>query len=315
VTELAKVPAQPVGIDVTSDGTLVVSSRAGATLSRIASGSGQVLEPGDLEGEGQQVNVDPDDFAWVTVSQGEDAPGQVLRVDDGGTVADTFEVGSDPGGVAGGEQNEWIVNLGSNSVTRIGLQEFDVEEILLEGAEAPARASEGTAETDAQGIWVSNSGSGTVSRITQFGDVVSTVAGVGEEPRGIVATETDVWVADQAGNALYRITPATPANAIVSGDEAGTAEGPIDLTGEGCEEPRSVDDGFDSIWVTCATGQLVRVDAGSGKVEGSVDVGPDPEGVVVFDDEKVGGIWVTSSGPDAEQDEGFVYEVDPTAVG
>ena len=313
VTELAKVPAQPVGIDVSEDGTLMVSSRAGGTLSRIASGSGDELSTIKLGGSGEQVNVDPDGFVWVAVSQGDGQTGEVQQIDDGGTLVDTFAVGADPRGVAGGDANQWVINLGSDSVTKIDRETFAVEQIPL-GQTAPARASEGTAGGDTAGIWVANSGSGTVTRITQFGGALSTVDGVGEEPRGIVATETDVWVADQAGNALYRITPATPANAIVTGDEAGTAEVPIDLTGEGCEEPRSVDDGFDSIWVTCATGQLVRVDAGSGKVQGSIEVGPDPEGLVVFDDEKVGGIWVTSSGANAEQEDGFVYEVDPNAV-
>jgi serine/threonine-protein kinase len=307
VEELAKVAPQPVGIDVTSDGTLYITSRAGEELSRVPAGSGKALDPVKLDGEAEQLNVDPDDFIWVAINRGEEEAGQVQRFNDNGEPENTFDVGVDPRGVAGGKENQWVVNSGSDSVTKIDREDFSVDQITV-GSE-PARASEGVAQTAASGIWVSNAGAGTVSRITAFGDVVSTVAGVGQEPRGIVATEDFVWAADQANSALFKIKPVA-AESIANGGTGGEVVDETDLSDE-CEEPRSVDDGFESIWVTCANGVLVRVNQASGKVETAVDIPPDPEGVLAVDGEAV---FVTSSGANPEQDDGIVYRVDPDAV-
>ena len=307
---LAEVSPQPVGIDANEEGTLFISSRAGQKLDRVAAGSGQVLKATDLGGAGEQLNVDPDGDVWVAVGKGEGAAGEVQRFDSNGGLITTVPVGTDPRGVVGGEKNQWVVNLGTNDVTRVNRTDNSPTQIAV-GA-APARAAEGSVDGATLGIWISNSGDGTLSRITALGDAVSTVD-VGGEPRGIAATEDLVWVADQANNQLFKVTPsATPPEDLVTGSVGGEAGPPIDLEKEGCEEPRTLAPGFGSIWITCGgTGNLLRVDDTTGKAEGSLDVGPDPEGVLAVDGEAV---FVTSSGEDAEKDPGLVFRIDPDDV-
>jgi streptogramin lyase len=304
-----EVAEKPVGVDVDDNGVVWVSSRDGQELTRIDSESGEVLGTEKLDGSGEQVNIDPDGIAWVAVSKGDGANGEVVRFDpDGKQLDEPIPVGIDPRGVAGGDKNQWVINLGSNDTSRIDRKTFDVTPIGL--GVAPARAAEGG--DAALGIWVSNSGDDSVSRITELGDVVSTVFGIEGTPRGIVAEGADVWVVGQDSNQLYRITPASPADAKATGT-AGEIRATTDLS-KVCEEPRSIAAANDVLWITCGTSDNVaQVDAESGQLigKGIGDVGPDPEGIAVDDN---GGVWVSSGGKDPESDPGIVTFIDPKDV-
>jgi DNA-binding beta-propeller fold protein YncE len=175
----------------------------------------------------------------------------------------------------------------------------------------PARLAQGNpfdqGVEEAAGIWVSNAGDDTVSRIQQDGALVTTVPGVSDEPRGIVATlDGVIWVAAQNSDQLYRIDPdPDPASSGL----AGTLGDPIDL-GTDCDEPRTLALGFGSIWAACGGGTVARMDEKTGEVQGSIDdVGPDPEGIAT--DEQ--GVWVTSGGKTEDAD-GTVHFIDPDDV-
>ena len=218
-------------------------------------------------------------------------------------------MGIEPRGVVGGEQEPvGREPRGRTTCSRINREDFEVTPIGL-GA-APARATEGGGAT--LGIWISNSGDGTVSRITGLGDVVTLVDGsVGEEPRGIVAEGSDVWVVAQESDELYRIAPEPDPDVVEATLVAGEVSQDLDLS-KVCDEPRSVAAGFETIWITCGKSQgVARVDAESGQIIGKPieGVGPDPEGIATDDN----GVWVTSGGEN-EDAPGTVSFIDPNDV-
>jgi DNA-binding beta-propeller fold protein YncE len=176
----------------------------------------------------------------------------------------------------------------------------------LSGLDEPARVVAGNADQPGQqlakGIWITNSGSETVTRITAEGDIVSTIDGVGARPTGIViASHERVWVAAQDDDTLAIIRPVPEP---IQGGPAGEPDlDTVFLKPEDCVGPHSLAVGFGSIWVTCAdSGTVVRLDEESGAVQGSADVGESPEGIATDGQ----GVWVTSGGKD-----GTVTFLDP----
>ncbi len=306
LTQVAEVATKPVGIAVDGErGNVWVSSRGGEALTLLTDKPEQQEgEKLKLGGEGEQVNIDPDGFAWVAVGLGAGAAGQVERFDpDGKSAGDPIPVGIDPRGVAGGDRNQWVVNNGSDDVTRVDRE--TLEPVPFSIGTGPARAAEGG--DTAIGIWVTNAGANTVGRITAFGDSISEVSGLGGEPRGIVAEGSDIWAAGQDNDTLYRIESAGVEDAKATGT-AGTVIQETNLS-KVCDEPRSLAAGFDTIWITCGKSQgVARVDAESGEVVGEAieGVGPDPEGVAT----DANGVWVTSGGEGAN-DPGTVTFIDP----
>jgi streptogramin lyase len=309
--EVAEVAPKPVGVAV-NDGVVWVSSRAGAELARFDAGDGKPLgDPIKLGGEGEQVAFDPGGDAWVAVGAGEGSPGYVRRYDSEGNQLDEIPVGLQPRGISLGKDFAWVANNEAGTVTQIDVNTNAVTGAPLVGSE-PARLVQGNPDGEgseaAQGIWVSNAASNTVSRITDKGATVTTVEGVEGEPRGIVATlEGTIWVAAQSTDRLHRIdAEPDPAAAGVAGTVAET----IDL-GNDCDEPRTLALGFGSIWAACGGGTVARMDAKTGAVEGSTDgVGPDPEGIATDDQ----GVWVTSGGDNEERDPGTVSFINPDDV-
>jgi YVTN family beta-propeller protein len=102
-----------------------------------------------------------------------------------------IEVGDEPTAIAVGLGSVWVANLESDTVTRIEPS----------GARQPVRVdsiSVGDGPTDVavggDAVWVVNSLDGTVSRIdAETKRAVATIT-IGNEPRRVAASETDVWV-------------------------------------------------------------------------------------------------------------------------
>ena len=306
-----EVAPKPVGIAV-SDGIVWVSSRDGQQLTRLDAGTGEELGTNGLGGLGEQVAIDQGGDAWVAVGTGAGSDGYVRRYSPDGEQIAEITVGSEPRGVAIGREFAWVANNASGTVTQIAVGTNEVAGAPVVGSE-PARAAQGNprdqGNEDAEGIWVTNAGSDSVSRITDQGATVTTVEGVSGTPRGIAVTlDGVVWVAAQDGDSLHRIEPdPDPSASGVAGSVADT----IDIA-ENCEEPRTLAVGFDSVWATCgSSGNVARFDEATGEFQGEVgDIGPDPEGVAVDGD----GVWVTSGGEDAAKDPGTVTFIDPDDV-
>ena len=102
-----------------------------------------------------------------------------------------IEVGDEPTAIAVGLGSVWVTNFESDTVTRIEPS----------GARQPVRIetiSVGDGPTDVavggNAVWVVNGHDGTVERIdAETKRVVATVT-IGNEPRRVAASETDVWV-------------------------------------------------------------------------------------------------------------------------
>ena len=145
----------------------------------------------------------------------------------------------------------------------------------------------GTAPYDVEwgfgSAWVSNSGEGTVSRITGT-RVVKTIK-VGVEPNGLSAIGKSLWVTDHTAGKLLRIDPAT--NRVT---------GSVALPGADW-----VTGAAGSLWVSQETNVVARVDPVTLKVLARVPVKRNPLGSAVVR----GQLWVPCI------DSGAVVVIDP----
>ena len=303
---VAEVAAEPVGVAV-GGGTVWVSSREGRSLERLDAATGEPIgRPKGLEGDGEQVSIDFEGDVWVAVGTGDGAPGHVMHYAPNGKLVAKIPAGDEPRGIAIGERYAWAANINSGTVTQIDIAENSVVRDVAVGA-GPARAIAGGAKAGGDaapggeptvGIWVSNSGDGTVTRITQQGDATTEVQ-VGGSPRGIAVGGGFVWVVDQDTNQLVQINPG-------SGPGTESIERRIPV-GDG---PRSVAFGFGSVWVTNggdATVSRVDPQTGNARTIANEDlVGADPEGIAPGED----GIWVTSAAA-ADGGPGTVHLIEP----
>ncbi|MDX6586122.1 MAG: hypothetical protein QOI31_595 [Solirubrobacterales bacterium] len=309
-----EVPAEPVGVAI-DDGVVWVSSARGQALTRLKAGTGEEIgQPIKLGGAGGQITFTDDGNAWVTVDKG-GGKGAVVRFDPDGSRVAEISVGSGPNGiVAGGADLVWALNSDSNTTSLLNLNPLTNEaDLTLPGFDEPARAVAGNAdqpgEQRAKGVWITNSGNDTVSRITAEGAIVSTLDGVGAKPMGIViGSDERVWVAAEDDNAIAIIRPEPEP---VDGQEAGSLVSTVNLDVEKCAAPRALAVGFGSIWATCAdTDTVVRLEEKTNILQASVGgVGPNPEAIATDEN----GVWVTSGG-ESGSDEGTLTFLDPDEV-
>lgn len=143
----------------------------------------------------------------------------------------------------------------------------------------------------AEGIWVSNSLDGTVSRIDPLTNQVVATIPVGDSPLGIVAGFGSVWVANVGDGKVARIDPLS--NQVIATVQ--TQQGAIGLAV-----------GAGSIWVTyCGCGQtngvVSRIDPATNSVVATVPVGIEA-GLATFGG---GYVWVAV---DADM---TVVQIDP----
>jgi ABC-type transport system substrate-binding protein/class 3 adenylate cyclase len=175
----------------------------------------------------------------------------------------------------------WVANASSNQVVRVD----------PDGG-TPVPIPVGTAPSGLayafDALWVANAGDGTVMRITPAAGNTNVPIPVGNDPSALAATENGVWVASGLDHTVKRINPlGQVANAIP------LSSPPSDLTSFG-----------DSIWVAEPNaGTVVRIDARTIQITGSIPVPGGPEALAVG----AGRLWVASA-------DGTLTGVDPTST-
>jgi len=204
--------------------------------------------------------------------------GDVVRVDpETGKVLGRVSVGVRVFNLASAPGAVWAIANFTQNAARIDARSGRVT----------ATVRVGTAPYDVEwgfgSAWVSNSGDGTVSRIT--GNRVVKTIKVGVEPNGLSAIGKSLWVTDHTAGKLVRIDPAT--NRVT---------GSVALPGADW-----VTGAAGSLWVSQETNVVARVDPGTLKVLARVPVKRNPLGSAVVR----GQLWVPCI------DSGVVVVIDP----
>jgi virginiamycin B lyase len=111
----------------------------------------------------------------------------------------TIKVGAGPEAVATGSRAVWVLNTGSETLSRIDPASNRVVATIKVGY-APIGV---TVDTDA--VWVTDPGSHTVARINPANNQVVAIFKSEYNPTGIAADTDAVWVADPISHTLSRI--------------------------------------------------------------------------------------------------------------
>ncbi len=176
--------------------------------------------------------------------------------------------------------------LASVSANALGLIGTDGDAI---DAEIPVDSSPTNVALGEDAIWVTNSTTGTVSRIDAETRSVRQTIPVGNSPSGIAVGAGAVWVADHLGGTVKRIDPDT--NNVVDTIKVGNGATAVAF-GEG------------SIWVTNASDRTVsRLDPVSGRVVRTFKTDAVGRGIAVGG----GSVWVT------DESSRTVMRIDPGA--
>ena len=140
-------------------------------------------------------------------------------------------------------------------------------------------------------VWVTNSGSDTISQIDLATRAVVNTIDVGRQPAGIAFAEGSIWVANSGDGTVSRIN--VTAGRVV--DSIAVGNGPTAITA-----------GAGGIWVANATDStVVRLDPRSGERGSPIGVAAGPRALAIDDS----GVWVAS------QDGGAVTRIDPLVGG
>jgi YVTN family beta-propeller protein len=202
------------------------------------------------------------------------------------------------------------VSASTGTLWRIDPKTHVVSGPTIVGSEpvAVAVAPDGT-------VWVANSGSGTVSRVSSENDEVVDTVRVGDGPSALVVTSGSVWVANTLSASVWKIDPASDhvvGKFPVGSEPAGLAAGAGSVwvadqgdatvyrlnqqTGAQDAHPKTVGQGPIGVafgdgaaWVASSIdGTLSRIDAQS-EIETTLTVGLGPHDVVVAP----GQVWVS----------------------
>jgi YVTN family beta-propeller protein len=139
------------------------------------------------------------------------------------------------------------------------------------------------------GVWVANSGDGTVLRIDSSTNKVVGSAKVGHGPAAIAVGQGGVWVANALDGTVSRLDAST-----------GTVIGAAITVGS---HPDAIAVGQGGVWVANYTDDTVsRIDSTTGKVIGSTRVGNGPDAIAVGPS----AVWV------ANYADNTVSRIDPT---
>ena len=153
--------------------------------------------------------------------------GTVTVLDSTDSVMATVKVGTNPVAVAQSPEGNrvWVVNAGSDSVTKINTVTNTVTTTIKVGSNPSGIAF------DTKNAYVTNAGSGTVSVINLTSNKVTTISGVGGSPTGVTVAGGKAYVTNldgtvavidtTAGTVTSHITVPAPANsAVLSSDGA-----------------------------------------------------------------------------------------------
>jgi YVTN family beta-propeller protein len=176
--------------------------------------------------------------------------------------------------------------LSSVSANALGLVDADGDAI---DADVPVDSSPTNVALGDDAIWVTNTATGTVSRIDRETRSVRQTIPVGSSPSGIAVGAGAVWVADHLDGTVTRIDPET--NDVVDTITVGNGAAAVAF-GDG------------SIWVTNSSDRTVsRIDPVSGRVVRTLKTDAVGRGIAVGG----GSVWVT------DESSRTVMRIDPEA--
>ncbi len=236
----------------------------------------------------------------------------VAGVDASGVAFDTdYPVGQHPDGMVIAEGSAWIINSGSETLSRVD---------LATGAEAPAQSVGGAPDGIAFGggsVWVSVSSTGRLLRYDVASGALEANVAVPDGVGSCAFWDNALWVVDQLDNQVVRIDSVTNAisTVAVGNDPVAVAAGPsgvwvangvdstltrIDPTTDHVlgqpialqDAPAAIAVGQGGVWVASAVGNSVtEIDPSSGQAVTSFHVDGEPIAIVVDG----ASIWVAES--------------------
>ena len=225
----------------------------------------------------------------------------------------SFTTGTNPDGVAFDGANIWVVNHGSNTVSKLAASTGQVlgtyssqgsnpEAIAFDGANiwvtsgtgntvAKLLASTGALVNtysvgsnpngiafDGTNIWVTNVNDGTVTKLLASSGALQGTYKVGGRPQGVAFDGTNIWVANENDGTVSKLL-ASSGTALAT---ITVGSGPFGVAFDGT-----------NIWVAnYYSNSVTKILAATGAVAGSYGVGANPYGVA-FDGTS---IWVSNSG-------------------
>jgi YVTN family beta-propeller protein len=177
-----------------------------------------------------------------------------------------------PAGLAYGDGAVWTVDSSNGTLDRID----PATHALLQIPVGSAPSAVAITGPDA---WVTNSGDGTVSRVSTVTNRAVETIPVGSLPVAIAAGSGGVWVANQGDNTVDRIDPVTGEVTTKGGIQVGA-------------RPDGLAAGAGGVWVANGEdGTIQRIDPATGQPDGPVHVGSGPAGIAVTP----GAVWVANS--------------------
>jgi len=240
---------------VATDGAIWVTQPSQQTISRIDAGTLEVTDtlivghlPVAVASAGDSIWVLGISGTLTRVDRREPAVTETEQLGDGTVGGPQWE------GVAATDDALWVSNADEEG-TVLRLDPATAE--VMDTIDVGSRPSSLAVAPDA--IWVANTGDSTISRIDRQSHEVTETVDVSAVPLGIAVTDEDVWVASGDGTvsriskASATVTDTTIVGSIANGIAAASDGG---------------------IWVTgFEEGTLIRLDADTGEIVGTVDVG------------------------------------------
>jgi len=187
-----------------------------------------------------------------------------------GAVQGIFSVGTFPQGVAFDGANIWVANAGSNNVTKLRASDGALVGTFTVGTSPIGIAFDGA------NIWVGNAGSNTVTKLRASDGALLGTFSVGAFPKFIAFDGANIWVVNaQSGN----VTKLRASDGALQGTFS-VGSFPVGIAFDGV-----------NIWVANAVSNSVtELRARDGALQGTFSVGVNPT-LVAFDGAN---IWVTN---------------------
>jgi YVTN family beta-propeller protein len=188
----------------------------------------------------------------------------------GERVGAPVSVGS-PAGLAYGDGSVWAVDSAGGALARIDPATHAVQQI-------PVGSAPSAVVITGRDAWVTNSGDGTVSRVSTVTNRVVDTISVGNLPVAIAAGRGAVWVANKADDTVDRIDAVT-GEVTKRGIQVGARPGGIAA-------------GAGAVWIANGEdGTVQRIDPATGQAGSPIPVGSGPAGIAVTP----GAVWVANS--------------------
>jgi hypothetical protein len=261
-----EVAGTPIGLTI-HDNQVTVASRNGESLTTIDKMSREpVGEAVALPGQAEDV-VTMGGSAWVTLPQDD----TVAQVDlESGEVVREWPVGDEPRGITVSSDAIWTADLGSGQISKIVPSTGEVSEIPL-GEAAPTDI-----DFDEGALWVSDRENDRVIRVDAAGTPESFP--VGDNPKGVVVSGGDVWVANTDSGTVSRLA----------------SDGDLLETIEPGGQPRGLAAGLGFVWAANGNGSVAAIDPATNKFS-EVELEGSPEEIAAGPER----MWVTTGKGDS----------------